>query len=90
MTDAIEETQWPWFSLLVAQIAGLILCGVVTPSLDGNNVPRILFIVGLWSFCWGRYILARVRQEQNKTYIFYVTLIVLAPILEIGLESLFT
>ena len=86
----MEMVKWPLVAISVCYAMGFVLYGALVPGLDGNNGPRFLFFGGLSVLYWARVLLALFRHERNRIYMLYISLILISPLLERGLEIIFT
>ena len=69
---------WPLKVLIPCYLAGIILYGAVVPNIDSSGASKI-FLIGLSILYWCRVLLAYLRKENNKGYIFYIIILFLSP-----------
>lgn len=68
---------WRGDYLLLAGIFNLIITSSLSTSLDGNNYIRLAFMVALMLLAASRYLIANIRRETGKGWMFYVILLVM-------------
>ena len=86
---APEDRTWPYFALLFAYLASLLLAAVCLPSLDGvpANVYRFGLYAGTSAIYWARILMARRRKDTDRGYIFYIVLMLSMPFLAWPLQE---
>jgi len=75
---------WPLKVLIPCYLAGIILYGAIVPNIDSSVASKI-FLIGLSILYWCRVLLAYLRKENNKGYIFYIIIIVISPYIWAGI-----
>jgi hypothetical protein len=62
-----------------ALLASLLLAGWLLPGLDVGDGPRLLLYGGMLAVFLGRWLVAILRREHGRGWLFYLALILLAP-----------
>lgn len=83
--DSDTPKEWPYFQLGLVFIVSLLLSLVFTPlHRVGSAVGGAMFLIVGTVFVI-RIIIARIRREKNRSYIFYAVLLLTVPTLSMVL-----
>jgi len=79
--DSSAPKQWPYFQLILVFIVSLLFSLAFTPLHPvGSVVGEAMFLIVGTVFVI-RIIIARIRREKNRSYIFYAVLLLTVPAL---------
>ena len=89
MPSECAPTTWRLLPYAGVFTAAFTVYGIFVPQLDGAypNQLRLGFFLFIAFIYWARFVLSRFRNEKNRGYRIYYTLILMSTPLEIILEA---
>ncbi len=69
--------EWPLSGLIIVYVLSFFIAAMLLPSLDGwPNTFRLMIYACISLLFWIRIVIAKLKREKNRAYIFYSVMMI--------------